>query len=161
MRITKEEVAQAVRDWIEAFNRQDLAHACAVDSQGVGYGYRTIGARDMSSLGLERSIKLLGDFFARCDFFRTTLEQVETAVAGEDLGLAWGVFIEDFQETGRPPERARVRFSQAMRKTADGWKILMFHRDIQPFGDDGRYPRELTTIRTPAQASNASEAKDT
>lgn len=160
MRITKEEVAQAVRDWIGAFNRRDLA-ACVIDAEGVGYGYRTIGARDMSSLGIEGNTRLLGDFFARCDSFRTTLEQVETAVTGEDLGLAWGVFVEDFQEKGRPPERARVRFSQVMRKTADGWKILLFHRDIQPFGEDGRYPRELTTIQTPSQTSDAREEKHT
>ena len=59
-----------------------------------------------------------------------------------------GVFTEDFQEKGRPPEYARVRFSSTLSKEARGWQVLMFHRDIQPFEEDGTYPRELTLRRS-------------
>lgn len=58
--------------------------------------------------------------------------------------MAWGSYIEEFQEKGGPPERAHARFSQVMRKDDAGWRILTFHRDIQPFGEDGRYPKALT-----------------
>jgi hypothetical protein len=38
-------------------------------------------------------------------------ENFETAVVG-DMGLAWGTFLEQWQEHGRPPEQALVRFSK-------------------------------------------------
>ena len=48
--------------------------------------------------------------------------------------------IEDFQHEGRPPERLRVRFTDTLRGGEDGeWKSLLGHRDIQHFGEDGRY----------------------
>jgi hypothetical protein len=65
--------------------------------------------------------------------------------AGE-VGLAWGVYLEQFQEQGHPPERARVRFSKVLTKGPRGWQVLLYHRDIQPFTDDGRYPRSLTVV---------------
>jgi hypothetical protein len=39
---------------------------------------------------------------------------------------------EEFQEQGRPPERARVRFSKVLTRGARGWQVLLYHRDIQP-----------------------------
>ena len=56
------------------------------------------------------------------------------------------MYIEEFQEKGRPPERARVRFSKVLTKGARGWQVLLYHRDIQPFNDDGSYPRALTVV---------------
>jgi ketosteroid isomerase-like protein len=79
------------------------------------------------------------------EYYRVQLEELQTSVTGE-VGLAWGVFIEEFQEEGRPPERARVRFSQVLTKGARGWHVLLFHRDIQPFTEAGRYPRTLTVV---------------
>ena len=63
-----------------------------------------------------------------------------------EIGLAWGVYIEAFQEQGHPPERARVRFSKVLTKGPHGWQVVLYHRDIQPFTEDGRYPRALTGI---------------
>jgi hypothetical protein len=79
------------------------------------------------------------------EYYRVQLEDLQTSVTG-DIGLAWGVFIEEFQEKGRPPERARVRFSQVLIKGARGWQVLLFHRDIQPFIEEGLYPRTLTVV---------------
>jgi hypothetical protein len=31
-------------------------------------------------------------------------------------------------------------------KGAQGWQVVLYHRDIQPFADDGRYPKALTVI---------------
>ena len=73
------------------------------------------------------------------------LEDFETAVVGE-VGLAWGTFLEKWQDKGQPPEQARVRFSKVLTKGARGWQVLLYHRDIQPFADDGRYPKVLTVV---------------
>jgi hypothetical protein len=72
-------------------------------------------------------------------------EDVHASVVGE-IGLAWGISIEEFQEQGHPPERARVRFSKGLAKGAKSWEVLLYHRDIQPFNEDGRYPRALTEV---------------
>jgi ketosteroid isomerase-like protein len=79
------------------------------------------------------------------DAYRLEPEELQTAVIGE-VGLAWGVYLEQFQERGRPPERAQVRFSKVLTKGARGWQVLLYHRDIQPFTDEGRYPRALTVV---------------
>jgi hypothetical protein len=54
------------------------------------------------------------------------------------------VFVEEFQVKGGSPERARVRFSKVLTNGPAGWKVLLYHRDIQPFLDDGRDPKTLT-----------------
>jgi hypothetical protein len=53
---------------------------------------------------------------------------------------------EEFQEQGRPPERARVRFSKVLTKGPRGWQVLLYHRDIQPFSERGRYPTALMVV---------------
>ena len=73
------------------------------------------------------------------------LEDCETAVVG-DVGLAWGTYLETWQDQGQPPEQARVRFSKVLTKGERGWEVVLYHRDIQPFADDGRYPKALTVI---------------
>ena len=70
-------------------------------------------------------------------------EDFETAVVGE-VGLAWGTFLEQWQDKGHPPEQARVRFSKVLTRGEHGWQIVLYHRDIQPFTAAGRYPQELT-----------------
>ena len=72
-------------------------------------------------------------------------EAFETAVVG-DMRLAWGTFLEKWQEKERPPEQARVRFSKVLTRGAQGWQVVLYHRDIQPFADDGRYPKALTVV---------------
>jgi hypothetical protein len=54
--------------------------------------------------------------------------------------------MEKWQEKGHLPEQARVRFSKVLTKGARGWQVLLYHRDIQPFTDEGRYPRTLTMV---------------
>ncbi|GAB4325324.1 MAG: hypothetical protein Kow0010_07710 [Dehalococcoidia bacterium] len=144
MTITREEVAQAARDWADAFNSRDLDRLWGMECDAVGFGYRSRDARPMARLGREGHRAANEGFFHAVDHYRLEFDTLETDVAG-DLGFAWGWYTEEFQHKGQPPERARVRFSQVMQKEGAGWKVLLFHRDIQPFGDDGRYPRSLTT----------------
>lgn len=145
MPITKHDVAEAVRQWIHASNQRDIEYICATDAKGFGYGYRTRDARDIQATDPDEYRQFMRGFYERHSSIRTTIEKLETAVDG-DVGLAWGVYVEEFQIAGRPPERARVRFSQAMRRDEAGWRFLLFHRDIQPFDESGRYPLSLTTL---------------
>ena len=145
MAITKEEVAEAVRAWCTAFHTRDVQTIAAMEVQTGGFGYRPLARRDHAATGEMERIQSMERFFAQMDYYRLELEDLQTSVIG-DVGLAWGVYVEEFQEKGRSPERARVRFSKVLIKDARGWQILLYHRDIQPFAADGRYPRELTVI---------------
>ena len=112
-----------------------------MEASSLGFGFRTAAPRAGGRIGREQ----LERFFSGVDYYRLTLESLETDTNG-DVGLAWGVFIEHFQHKGQPPERARVRFSNVMTNAGAGWQILLYHRDIQPFDEDGRYAKTLTAI---------------
>jgi ketosteroid isomerase-like protein len=145
MTITKEEVAEAVRAWCTAIHSRDIPTIVALEAQAGGFGYRQLTRRDHVAIGEAGRIQVMERFYSQLDDYRLELEDLQTTVTG-DVGLAWGAYIETFQEKGRPPERARVRFSKALTKSARGWEILLYHRDIQPFTAEGRYPRELTVV---------------
>jgi len=121
---------------------------CAMVADSVGYGYRPAEARVAPPFG-EASLtgfkKMMAQFWDQREYYHIELSTLTTAVAGE-VGLAWGVYIEEFQEKGRSPERARVRYTCTLMKGEDSWKILLYHRDIQPFDDQGWYPRALTAV---------------
>ena len=145
MPITPEDVADAVRRWCTAFHTRDIPTILAMEAQAGGFGFRRLDRRDHVARGEEQYRKTLEQFFGRMDAYRLEPEELQTAVIGE-VGLAWGVYLEQFQERGRPPERALVRFSKVLTKGARGWQVLLYHRDIQPFTDEGRYPRALTVV---------------
>ena len=88
---------------------------------------------------------MMAQFWGQLEYFHLELNTLHTTVAG-DVGLAWGVYVEELQEKGRPPERARVRYTFTLMQEANGWKILLYHRDIQPFDAHGWYPRTLSTV---------------
>ena len=142
MPMTKEEVAEAVREWFAAWHAGDIQTINAMEAQAGGFGFRALARRDHAALGY---LQRLEQFFGQMDYYRLELEDLQKSVTG-DIGLAWGVFVEEFQEKGRPPERARIRLSMVLTKAARGWQVLLYHRDIQSFNDDGSYPRELTVV---------------
>jgi ketosteroid isomerase-like protein len=144
MPITKEEVAEAVRRWYAAYHTRDIQTILSMEAQAGGFGFRALARRDHAALG-EGFLQMVERFFGQVDYYRVELEDLQTSVTG-DIGLAWGVHIEEFQEKGRSPERARVRFSAVLTKGASGWQVLLYHRDIQPFNEEGSYPRALTVV---------------
>ena len=144
MPITEEEVAEVVRRLYVEWHTRDIQTIIAMEAQAFGFGFRALVRRDHAALGTG-FLQMVERFFGQVDYFRVELEDLQTSVTG-DVGLAWGVHIEEFQEKGRPPERARVRFSSVLTKGASGWQVLLYHRDIQPFNDDGSYPRALTAV---------------
>ncbi len=147
MPVTKEDLEEAMREWISAWNNNDIQAIATMEAGEVGFGYRTEAGQDRSRTDENEFSAILEEFFGRIEYFHLKLEDLQTSVVG-NIGLAWGVFTEDFQEKGRPTEYARVRFSSTLSKGAQGWQVLMFHRDIQPFEEDGTYPRELTLRRS-------------
>jgi ketosteroid isomerase-like protein len=146
MTITKEDVADAVRTWCTAWHTRDMHTIMAMEARAVGYGFRPLvwrnhianAQREGRDLSLER-------FFGQKASYSLVLEELQTAVEG-DVGLAWGTFLEQWQDNGQPSEQARVRFSKVLAKGEHGWQIVLYHRDIQPFADDGRYPKALTVV---------------
>ena len=145
MPVTKEEVAEAVRQLYAAMHTRDIQTIIAMAAQAGGFGFRAWARRDYAAHGEGAYVQLLEQFYDQMDYYRLELEDLKTSVTG-DIGLAWGVHIEEFQEKGYPPERARVRFSKVLTKGAQGWQVLLYHRDIQPFTDAGRYPKTLTGV---------------
>ena len=145
MAITKEEVAEAVRAWCHAWHTRDIETLLVMEAPSFGFGFRPFTPRDHVIAGEAGRRESLERFFGRMDAYSLVPEDVETAVVGE-VGLAWGTFLETWQDTGQPPEQALVRFSKVLTRGAQGWQVLLYHRDIQPFADDGRYHKALTVV---------------
>jgi hypothetical protein len=93
-------------------------------SGGVGYGFRTFAARRGPP-----------DSVPRMTTWRVTLDELNTSVVGE-IGLAWGVHVEEFTEQGKPRRVVRVRFTNTLRWDGQRWINLLYHRDAQEFPDE-------------------------
>jgi ketosteroid isomerase-like protein len=145
MAMTKEDVAEAVRAWCHAWHTRDVQTILAMEARAVGFGFRPCVWRDHVARGAVQDRQALERFFGQLEAYSLVPEDFETAVVG-DMGLAWGTFLEQWQEQGRPPEQARVRFSKVLTRGTQGWQVVLYHRDIQPFADDGRYPWALTVV---------------
>jgi ketosteroid isomerase-like protein len=116
-----------------------------MESRAVGFGFRPCVWRDHVARGGAQDRQALERFFGQLKTYSLVPEDFETAETG-DIGLAWGTFLEQWQEKDRPPEQARVRFSKVLTREAQGWQVLLYHRGIQPFAADGRYPKALTVL---------------
>lgn len=103
---------------------------------GAGYGFRTFQAR--GNTARSNSNQTSQALLPSMEYWRATLDELHTAVIGE-IGLAWGVYTEEFKVKGQPPETVRVRFTNTLRWDEQGWENLLYHRDAQLFGEDGRY----------------------
>jgi ketosteroid isomerase-like protein len=145
MSLTKEDVAEAVRGWCTAWHTQDIQTIVAMEARAVGFGFRPLAWRDHIARSEDDYAQVLKRFFGQMEYYSLQPGDFQTSVTG-DIGLAWGVYREQWQENGQPPEQARVRFSKVLTKGARGWQVLLYHRDIQPFTDDGLYPRALTVV---------------
>ena len=99
----------------------------------AGTGFRPLARREpIPHTPKPNTGKSWNGFSARWHTTRVQPENIRTSVMGE-IGLAWGGYMEEFQEQGHPPERARVRFSKVLTKGARGWQVwLLYHRDIRP-----------------------------
>jgi ketosteroid isomerase-like protein len=144
MVIDQEEVGEAVRAWCRAWHTRDIESILAMEAQAVGFGFRPLAWRDHMARGEAHDRQVLERFFGQKESYSLVPEDFETSVVAE-IGLAWGTFMEKWQDQGQSPEQARVRFSFVFIKGAQGWQVRMYHRDIQPF-KEGRYPKTLTVV---------------
>jgi hypothetical protein len=130
-------VESHVKEWVAAGNSNDPETAARLDPPANGFGYRELKSR---SAEIPASTRLgnLKVFFASFEYYRITLNEVQTDVDG-DIGLAWGFYTEEFKRKAQNPEKVRVRFSITFKYQQGRWRTLLYHRDIQQFDDQGRY----------------------
>lgn len=150
---TKEDVEKEIRGRWDLFNARNLDALVQDSHMGFGFGWRTaaarstewsdLDARDVATRGNEAVRDAMKRFLDSMDYYHCTIQELQTSVEG-DIGLAWGLYIEDFKIKGRPAEKARVRFTQTMKKEGNIWRPLLYHRDIQPFDEHGRYLSQFT-----------------
>ena len=93
-------------------------------SGGVGYGFRTFAVRTGRP-----------DSVPRMTTWRVTLDELNTSVV-DDIGLAWGVHVEEFMEQGKLLRVVRVRFTNTLKWDGQRWVNLLYHRDAQEFPDE-------------------------
>ena len=102
----------------------------AMEARAVGFGFRPFTRRDhLANARGEARERQLERFFNQKELYSLVLEDCETAVVG-DVGLAWGTYLEQWQDEGYPPEQARVRFSKVLTKGESAWEVVLYHRDI-------------------------------
>jgi hypothetical protein len=148
MDIEDKEIAAIVRKELNAYDSRDVKSIVALYENIVGgYGWRTFGWRDYA-FDSERPDfqKGVTDFFESHEVIDGELTELHTW-SEDDVGLAWGIWTEAFQHKGSPPAKANVRFTFTFKKNSDGWHQIMFHRDIQPFQENGIFPFELVQIK--------------
>lgn len=130
---------EAYRLGLEAWANADIDLIASGQGSAVGFGFRTLAPRGVDDATAGYPRPLLEAFFASMDYYNLRLDEIHTSVHG-NVGVAWGFHTEEFRHRGRESEAYRVRFSFTVIRGEDGALTqLISHRDIQPFGDDGRY----------------------
>lgn len=140
---SEKEIKDYIEKLFEAINKAgtDKFDAELIDKGWAkGYGFRTLAARDVYTE--EEYRELMQRFNDSMERFKWWIEELNVRIDG-DIGLVWGFHIEDFKVKGREPERVKVRFFMTLHYNEDmGWQILMGHRDIQKFDEQGIYIRD-------------------
>jgi ketosteroid isomerase-like protein len=128
-------IGKASRD---AWNQHDV-DAILATGQGEGFGFRAREARLADAWGPQPKAALQA-WFDSLKYYRI-VDPVEDVRVDHDTGITWGFFTEEFQHSGAPAERVRVRFTNVLQRDGDGWRLIWSHRDAQVFDEDGSYQR--------------------
>jgi ketosteroid isomerase-like protein len=139
--ITPADVEKAVRAEFRAYETRDIETLAEKFNPERGYGFRTRDIRP--AISRAEFAETLKRFYAAYESYGVRLERVDAAVYG-DVAVAWGVYVEEFKLRGREPQVVRVRFSETMKREEGGWRMIMGHRDAQPFDVQGRYIPQAT-----------------
>ncbi len=137
MTIQDEEIARLWRKEKEVWDLKDIYGIFESFKGSQGYGYRIKAWSSPLKDTLEQrqyAEKWLDDI----EYFRHTDIDLNTW-SEDDLGLAWGSYTEEFKHKGQSPEKTRIRFTSTYKKYGDKWRLIMFHKDIQPFTEEGLY----------------------
>ncbi len=136
MTITEEDVVEATRQWFQAYVDRDYRKAAAIESRAFGWARDSRGFRDIRAIGEDAYLQAVEQAMGGLESYRAEIEEIHTAVEGE-VGMAWGVLSEEYKEKGRRPWRRRSRFSHVMVREEADWRMLLFHRDVQPSPEAG------------------------
>ncbi|MBI4906615.1 MAG: nuclear transport factor 2 family protein [Acidobacteria bacterium] len=126
-----------MKAWFAAWASLNPEAIVKVDPPANGFGFRSPAVRSAGTPMPEYS-KKIKSFLGLMDYFRIELNELHTAVEG-DVGLAWGFHTEDYKLKGQAPRKVRVRFTVTLKYERNGWRTLLYHRDIQQFDERG-YP---------------------
>ena len=135
--LTRAMVEAQIREWIAAYDSNDVDRVLKADPHADGFGWRVIGVRSSKTPESERA-GALRKFFGGMDYYHVLANELHADV-DSDIGLAWGFFTEDFKQKGRAPEKLRVRFTSTLKYENGQWRTLLYHRDIQSFDGRGNY----------------------
>jgi SnoaL-like domain len=135
--ITPADVEEHIRAIFEVRNSLDPDRITELDTGGYGFGYRTRDPRPpySSKKAYREALEL---WLASIVSFRIEIDEIHTAVDG-DVGMAWGLYHEKFRPRGGETEVVHGRFTEIMRRDANGWRTLFYHRDATPFDSQGVY----------------------
>jgi hypothetical protein len=126
-----------MREVFEIRNSLDPIKIADSYSGGFGFGYRTRDARPPYP-SKEAYLEATRSWLASIVHYRTEIDEIHTGVDG-DMGIAWGLYHEEFQTRGGEPEIVRGRFSEVMKRDGSTWSTLFYHRDATPFDSRGVY----------------------
>ena len=145
MSIQDEEIAEVFRKEKLAWDSKDIDGI--IEAYGrFSFGYRISAWRDFENYTKEQLRSALENFYEDMEYLRRYDTELSTWSEG-DIGLAWGFSMEECKHQGQPPERVRTRFTQVYRKVDGEWRMLVSHKDIQPFDEEGKYLKEFTRVK--------------
>ena len=135
--LTPAEVERRTRAVFEIWNTLDATRITELYTGGHGFGYRTRAARPPHSSKVEyrRGLEM---WLATLEYYRIAIEEIHTTAEG-NIGVAWGLYREEFQTRGHAPEVMHNRFSEVTKRDETGWHTLFYHRDATPFDGKGIY----------------------
>jgi hypothetical protein len=135
--LTPEDVADRTRAVWEVWNTLDPDKIVDLYTGGHGFGYRTRAARPPYERK-EDYRKGLIHWLDSIETYTIAIDELHTSAQG-NIGIAWGYYREEFKEKGQEPVVMLGRFSEVIRRDADGWKTILYHRDMTPFDEQDRY----------------------
>ena len=112
---TKDDVAEEMRRIYAALDSGKPEAILQTPNEGVGFGWRAAAPRstqwtglsfqDVTAQGADAYRQAIKRFLDSMEYWHIKLEELHTLVDG-DVGLAWGVHVEDFKIKGRLAESA-------------------------------------------------------
>jgi hypothetical protein len=143
MTIINHEIAEIWRKEKMAWDSKDIERILDARIGSRGYGYRTSAWREYPPKSVDNIRGAIERYYEDLEYLRHVDIDLNTWSEG-DVGIAWGSFTEEFKHKGQSAEETRVRFSSPYVRNEGKWRLLMSQNDIQPFTEEGRYPKELS-----------------
>ena len=139
--IQNEEIARLWRKEKEVWDLKDVDGIVQAIQGSCGFGIRGRDWRDFSYHTEENLRQLAEPFLVKMEYLRHVDIDLNTW-SENDIGIAWGFYTEEFKHVGEPQDKVRIRFTSTYRRDGDNWSLVMSHKDMQPFNEDGTYVKK-------------------